>query len=251
MIPLVGRLMTPRIAGDSAPAFTPTDLGADLLGWWSADRSDLITESGGLVSSWVDSVGAYDMTAAAAARPTYSATSWNSSSPGITFDGTANCLVLASQPFPAAANPSEIWAIVEQTALSGDTTNRTVFAYGDAGITSRILRRVVVSAQNRVGISVGDGAAAITADVSTVNFFNERVARGVFSATESTAYIDGNGGTPSAAVPATATSRARIGATAAAVAAGFFQGVIRHVLVTGLLDAGQVTSMNAWGASQI
>lgn len=251
MLPLVGRLMTPSTVVVGAPAFTPTDLGASLLGWWSADRADLITQSGGLVSSWRDIVAAYDMTAAGSARPTYGATSWNSSSPGITFDGTANCLVLASQPFPAAANPSEIWAIVDQQSLTGDATNRVIVSYGDTGITARILRRSVVSAQNRVTSAIGNGAAALTADVSATNFFSRHVARVTVSATETAAYIDGTGGTPTAVVPATATARARIGATAAAAAGNFFLGIVRHVLVTGSLSAGQVTSMNAWGAGQL
>src|SRR5262245_31893093 len=92
----VGRLM--RSARRAAPAgpFTPASLGASLLAWWSADRGDLITQSGGVVSSWKDSVAAYDCTAAGSVQPAYSATGWKGASPGITFDGVDDCLTLAS-----------------------------------------------------------------------------------------------------------------------------------------------------------
>jgi hypothetical protein len=48
-----------------ASRWTPLKLGTSLLAWWDAERTDLITQASGLVSSWKDAVGGYDAVQAA------------------------------------------------------------------------------------------------------------------------------------------------------------------------------------------
>jgi hypothetical protein len=227
--------------------WTPASLGASLLAWWSADRADLITLSGAQVTSWRDSVAAYNAAqAVSGARPVYSATGWAGLYPGITFDGVDDELTLASQPFPAVANPSEIWALPDQTSLVADTTNRFIFSYGGSLFNDqRRLFRTVVTAQNRVAASTGLGGSGINLDYAA-DFSGRHVARAVITATTLAVGMDGAMGTPSAAVSATGAVRTRIGATAGTTAAGFYKGVIRDVIVTGALTSDQAALLTTY-----
>lgn len=244
MVQLTHIGLRPGIGGSvgGAAVWTPLDLGASLLGWWAAE--DL---SATPVSSWVDRIGAYDCTAAAGERPAWSATGWNSVAPGVTFDGTANFLTLASQPFPSGSATASIWGVVDQTALVADTTTRMIASYGGdtAGTQRRLSRRVVT------GANVLTSQAATTTADATGDFSGRHLARGLYTPTGIYAGLDGNMSVVAAIVPATGTTRFRIGATSAAVAANLFQGAIRHLLVTAALTSGQVTQLNAWGASQL
>ena len=76
-------IRTPVFQGQTAIRdFVPSDLGASLLAYWNADRSDLITLNTNKVTSWKDTVNAYDAVQGTdAARPTYANKS-------LTFDGT-------------------------------------------------------------------------------------------------------------------------------------------------------------------
>ena len=113
-------------------------MGAALVGWWTADRDDLITQSGGLVSSWKDVIGAYDLVQSSGTlKPVYSATSFGGR-PGVSFDGVDDYLRRVGTPatFPTSNNYSEIWYIGSQDALAADTTSRYVAAYGGTGSNS-------------------------------------------------------------------------------------------------------------------
>jgi hypothetical protein len=74
--------------GGGPPAWTPADLGADLVGWYDASDSGTLTLSGSEVTQWDDkSGGGYDLSQGTSARrPIYGATSFNSSYPGLTFN---------------------------------------------------------------------------------------------------------------------------------------------------------------------
>jgi hypothetical protein len=73
------------LGGLVAAPWTPADIATAL--WLDAADAGTITESGGAVSEWRDKSGnSRDVQQATAAyRPTYSATAWQSSLPGITF----------------------------------------------------------------------------------------------------------------------------------------------------------------------
>ena len=76
-------MMKPSGAG----AWSPSDL-SGLLAWYDASDSGSLTLTGSLVDQWNDLSGnGNHFTASGTARPTYGATSFNTSKPGITFDG--------------------------------------------------------------------------------------------------------------------------------------------------------------------
>lgn len=233
-----------------ASSWYPTDLGVALLGFWDAERGDLITQSGGLVSSFRDVVAAYDAVQATdAAKPIYSATSFNGR-PGLTFDGVDDELTRTTMPpaFPSGASPGEIWAVVDQTALGSDATTRTaVAAGGNSTLTARRLQRVVASSTGRLSMAVGNGSTLLASNNMLVDFYGRHVARGVVGATETQADCDGVAGTAQAIVPNTGTSRVRLGASNSGTATSFWQGVINAVLFTAPLTTQQAAQLLAWG----
>lgn len=227
-------------------AFTPTDLGDALLAWWDADEG-IAYGTGSDVASWTDrKAGLVAAQATAGSRPSYSATGFNGA-PGLTFDGTADCLLLASPPFPIGADPCEIWAVVQQDALGDDATVRVVAAYADATNNARRLERTVVTAVNRARASVGTGAASVSVTGSTVSLSSRHVMRAVFGATQVSLQTDGNTPTTAVAVPSTLATRFRIGANAISATAGsFWNGKIRDVIVTGALTTEQAAALTTY-----
>jgi len=227
--------------------WTPAQLGSSLLGWWDAEDSATITQSGGLVSSWKDKVAAYDaVQALGSAKPVYSATSFNSR-PGLTFDGVDDEVTLGSQPFPSGATPSELWALVDQTALVADVTGRFIASYGGTGTTNRRrISRSVVTGVNRANVGAGDGGTEVSSVNSSVDFSGRHVVRGVIRATEVQVDVNGTASATAAVVPATTALRFRIGANSSTTAGGFWQGVIPLVIITGALDSGQAAQLLAY-----
>lgn len=225
-----------------APAWNPSQLGASLLAWWNADRSDLITLSGSQVITWADAVGGYAPTqGTAGSRPIYSATGWNSVAPGVTFDGTDDQLTLVGVPagIPTGATPSELWVLTDQTLPVSDTATRLPLSIGD-GTNKRAINRVVTAGNSQflAGTTVNSTAPG--------DFTGRHTLRGQFSATNVTASMDGSAGSATAAVPATATTRLRIGAFTGTSASLFYAGVIREILVTGALSAGNATLLETY-----
>lgn len=223
------------------PAWTPLDLGADLIAWWSADRADLITHSGGAVSSWKDIVAGYDaVQATGAAKPTYGATGWNGAAPGITGDGVDDALLLAPVPgaFPTGSTGGEAWALADQAAAASDGVTRTIAAWGNASAGSRHLRRSVVSGVNCAEAIAGDGSVSAAATNLSVDFTGRHVVRVVTTPTSVRADVNGIAGSSVSTVPATLTNRFRLFANSTSGGGGYFQGTIRDVLLTSPLSGG-------------
>lgn len=221
-------------------------LGSSLLAWWRTDRPDLITHVSGAVSSWKDTVAAYDAAQSGAGKPTYSAASFNGF-PGITFDGTDDELTLASQPFPSGANAAEIWAVVSQSALAADTTTRQLFGYGGtSNATRRAVVRRVSGGVNRFGADIGDNSVAQPINDAAVDFSGRHVLRVAVGATSTSVAINSGTPTSGSAVPATGTTRARIGASTANTPANFWNGIVRDIIVTGPLSANQAYRLGRW-----
>lgn len=235
--------------GSNAPlegvgvAFSPIDLGDSLLAWWSADRTDLMTLSGAQVTSWRDAKNGYDVVqAVAGARPLYSATSFNGA-PGLSFDGTDDALVLASQPFPIGANPSEIWAVLSQDDVSA--TARVSVGYGSISSASRRLGKSKVDGVNTRGDVVIGGGTSFTG--TTVEVSGRLVHRGQIGATQSTQTINGTADGSVTAVPGGDTTRVVLGASPGGVAGtSFWLGQLRDIIVTGSLTAEQIAKLQAW-----
>lgn len=218
------------LAGGSR--WTPRNLGPSLLlGWWTADRSDLITRSGSQVTSWKDVVAGYDVVqAVSGARPLYSATSFNGA-PGITFDGIDDELTLGSAPFPSGSNGGEIWALVNQASLVADTGVKYIASYGTGGANNaRGLSRAVVTGVNRASAEAGNGSAVVSAVDASVDFSGRHVLRGVFSATAAAISVDGGSSTSAAVIPSTGTTRVRFGARTSTTPTNYFGGAMRDIL---------------------
>lgn len=231
-------------------------LGDALLAWWDlSDQSTLFQEAAGTtpVAAASDPIGLlrdksdndpnYSQ-ATAASRPL-----WQTDGTML-LDGTADCLDLASQPFPSGSAPCEVWAVVRQDALAADTGNRTIFAYGSgASLRIRNLRRVVVSGTNRLGIAIGDGAASQTASETTVDFSGVHVVRMAVGATQTRFWIDGVEATPLTVVPNTGSTRSRIGAADGAAPAAFWSGKIAMIAVTRALTEAQEAILEGYASS--
>lgn len=241
-----GRLVVPAHAVSGVLSYDPSAaLGADLLGYWDAERADLMTVAGGTVSSWRDVKAAYNLVqATGAAQPAYSATSFNGH-PGITFDGTDDFLSLTTHPFPINADPSEIWAVVSQAALVADATARYAVAMGGGTPTSRAVARQVSGGANQARGIVGNGTTTASSAASAA-FSTRHLVRVQTSATDVTVSLDGVAATSAAIVPATANTRIRFGAFAATSAAGFWNGQIAAVLVTAPLSAPKAAALQTW-----
>lgn len=221
-------------------------LGSSLLAWWRADRPDLITHASGAVSSWKDTVAAYDAVQAGAGMPTYSATSFNGF-PGITFDGTDDELTLASQPFPSGASAAEMWAVVSQSALAADSSTRQLFGYGGtSNATRRAIVRRVSGGVNRFGADIGDNSVAQPINDAAVDFSGRHVLRVAVGATSTSVTINGGTPTSGSAVPATGTTRARIGASTANTPANFWNGIVHDIIITSALSASKAAQLQAW-----
>jgi len=222
--------------------WTPTDLGAALKAWWHADDT-----ADGAVATWTDRIASIATTAAATVEPISAATSFNSAYRGLTFDGTNDCLIsTAITALPTGAVAGEIWALLSYT---GGTAAGLLAAvrYGSTGATARGLQRNAVSSINR--FIVHDGTTGLTDTV--IDLAGPHIIGGMWSGTTEAGRIDGRDTTPASATIATlatATTRLRIGATTSSSAAGWWPGVIRHVLVTTTLTATEREKLEGWMA---
>lgn len=223
-------------------------LGTDLLGYWDANRADLITQSGGLVSQWLDIRHGYALVQATGAnQPGYSATGFNGR-PCVTGNGTGQYMTLAPDPFPVDA--FELWAVVDQTAFAADATIRVIFQKGgNTASTAQGIRRAVVSAVNRARSSYRSSNET----QSLADFSGRHVVRGVFLTGGTLGFgthecfIDGvsdgltNVGTGEV-IPQT---RARLFASTLDTAASFYQGGACAILVTNPLSASKSGALTA------
>lgn len=225
-------------------------LGASLLAWWTADRSDLITLSGAQVTSWRDVVGGYDaVQAVGASRFIYDAASFNGA-PSMASDGIDDEMTLAPVPpgIPTGATPSEAWAIVQQDALPGDATPRYIASWG--GVSGGLRRgpnRLPNLGVNRGRSLSGTGAGDVVATDLTVDFTGRHAIRSEQDVTDTRVSLDGGAITSTAMVlAATGTTRLRLGALTPNVPSLFWSGLIRDFLITAPLTADQVAAMWAW-----
>lgn len=230
-------------AGEGGVLDVPFTLGDDLLAWWSADRSDLVTVTGIGVSSWRDAVAGYDMVQATDAnRPTYSATSFNGA-PGVTFDGLTKHLTLTPAPFPTDAGACEVWAVFSEAAA--DATSRTLFSYGgNDAFTSRRMTRVATT--DLLQVLCGKGTTPNVTVLSVGTLTTRHLGRAIFAADSVGVQLDDEAVVSAAVVPSIVNTRARIGATPLDAPNGIWSGIVRDIIVTSILSANQVAAMRAW-----
>lgn len=215
-----------------------TILGSKLLAFYDpSDVTTLFQDSAGTtpVVAATDPVGMMQdktdndyhiIQATAGARPLWDGVG------GLTYDGTDDFLAGTGQPFPSGSDPVEIWASVEQDDPASSAVNRSIFCYG--GVTSplhRNLQKFVSGGVNRFRGQIGDGSGSFTALVPDVDFSGSHIVRlqinpTTLIATADDSIITGNG------IPATGTSRFRMGATTGNTPAGFWLGKIKKTVVT-------------------
>lgn len=224
---------------------SPLDLGNSLLAWWTADRADTMTVSGGMVSSWRDVKNGYDATqGVSASRPTYQATGFGGS-PCVAFDGTDDWLQILSAPnLPLGAQPANIYATAEFTLLGTVPGARYFFFYGAAnGNMRRRVGRASPSNQNRLFANIGSGAAS-----PTVTGGSELIGRSLLNANvgADTTVINLNGNLENSlsVVPSTTFSSASIGSDING--GSYWQGTIRDLIVTAPLTTDQATALTAY-----
>lgn len=237
-----GRGLSPGMVG-----WSPSSLGASLLAWWSADRSDLITLLGSAVTSWKDVVGGYDATQGiSASRGLYGPGSFNGS-PGVTFDGVDDqftCTTSALISQLAALTATEMWGLVQQDAPTSDGNNRIIIGQSVSNATnSRYLFRRIAASINRLGVQCGNGSSSVVSNEGTIDFTGRHVARGVFGPTTTAAEIDGVSSVPSVVSPFVGAISVIIGGRTSDL---FWQGVMRDVLITRPLDVDQASKLTSY-----
>jgi hypothetical protein len=213
-----------------------SDLGTAVKAHWNADDT-----SDGAVASWTARIGGQTVTATAGLEPASAATSFNGVKRGLTFDGTNDELILAGTTgLPTGSTAGEIWAIVTDTSSA---TTRSIVRYGSAAA----YRGLQKATGTPVRFATTDGAVALTD--TAVNFVGYHIVGGYWSGTTAGGRLDGQDTNPATATistPTTGTTRLRIGSITAAAPANWWQGVIRHVLITTLLTGTQREKLEGW-----
>jgi hypothetical protein len=198
-----------------------------LKAWWHADDHGManMTDAGsGVISAWKDRIGGLSLAASTTARPTWAADSFDGGLAGVTFDGTANVMSVASIPFSGAVD-CEIWALVSVSA--GAAVAHLVSFGGTGSATSRQMRR---DSSNR--LSVSDGSTIL---VGTTNnsFVGPHIAQVYFASTTMGWRRDGGKSANSASFANTAigTTRTAFGASNATTPASFGGMVLRQLFI--------------------
>lgn len=163
--------------------FSTLENGATLVAYWSAKDYYLMTDDGaGAISSWKDGKNLLAMTAATTARPTYSATGFNSAYPGITCDGTTDALTTTTfTNLPTGSTAGSIFAFA---SLGTTGAQQNLVSYGsNAASAGRLIRL------NSSGVlQITDNTATI-AGVGAITGIHLLWAE--WSGTTQTAYQDG------------------------------------------------------------
>lgn len=221
----------------------PLMIGSKLLAWWDPTQG-LGLASG--VATWTDRKSGYILSqSTVGSRPAYSSTEFNGKH-GLSFDGVDDFLTLESQPFPSGATPAESWVLVQQDDLVADTTTKPFFGYGsNAGATSRVVQRVVVSGVNRVRTVTGIGSAVNLTDTA-VDFSGRHVIRAIFGAAQTSLRVDDAAIQSVAAVPTTGTTRTRLGTSQADSPVAYAKIKVRDVIVAEPLTADEAEELYAF-----
>lgn len=217
--------------------WSPLSLGASLLAWW--DSSVGVALSGAAVTSWTDRKAGLALAQGTGVnRPTFDATSFNGV-PGVTFDGVDDSLTLDSAALPSGANPHELWAVVQQDELAGNAGVRTIFIFG--GTASNTARSIGRTNNNVLFAYCADGASSSAASAPG-SFAGRQLARARTNGTNTFIQRDGGAEASIAQVPATGSTRMRMGAFHTGTSQ-FWLGKIRDVIVTGALSADQAAQL--------
>lgn len=223
-------------------------LGAKLKAWWAADdhgTANMTDDGSGLISNWVDRIGAMALTATAGARPTWTADGFADAFAGLTFDGVADCMVSTSLgTLPTGSTAGEIWVIFR--SLDTDVESDRIVAYGgDSGATSR---QITLLSSNHDAPRAGDGVSFNGNNVT--GSLDPCIVGALYKATTVSGWVNAsdmdNDGT--IASLNTGTTRMRIGARNLSAADAFAKCVISDVLITTELTDDERDALRSWAA---
>lgn len=236
-------------------SFTPTDLGAALKAWMSADAhgtANMTDDGNGLISSWTSEDGsALTVTAATTARPTWTADAISNGRgktyAGLSFNGTANVMLTTTLTnIPTGSTAGEAWVSLNQ--LNSAATGGVPLRYGGTGANA------ARSLQKTTGLRALVGDATTNLTDTQFTFVGLHILGGAWSGTTETGRFDGRDFAPSSATISalnTGTTRLAIGATNAASPATFATIALRHLLITTTLTAVQRQKLEGWLAWDI
>lgn len=225
----------------------------EIIAWW--DYRYGITLSGSQVTSWADRKAGYAAEqGTSASRPAYSSTGYGGG-PGITFDGTDDCLTCTDAALLAAlpdgAEAGNLAAVVSQGGTVADAAVRVAFAYGEQGVsTGRSVQRVVDTGANRARFSVSTSGGAVAATETTVNMSTRHFVTGEFTGTQLRVTIDEAAASLVSASPNTTNSRLRIGSGALSSPTAFWLGAGRHYVAFLPLSTEKQAIFNAYFLAQ-
>lgn len=208
-----------------------------IAAWWTVQdhgTANMTDDGGGLISNWVDRVGAMAVTAAAAARPTWAAASFNARYGGLAFDGTANCFVSTTlTTIPQGATAGEIWAVGQSNGAGAGAQ----YPCAHGGVSGTAILRAIRQSNSTVRQVVFDGATTC-GDTTGALLSAPFVMMGAWSGTVENGYVNGipNSANPTTiATLNTSNTRLRIGALNGTSANGFWNGQISEIMIPKVL----------------
>jgi hypothetical protein len=211
------------------------------------DNSKITTVTG--VSQITDSISASNFVQATTTAQPLLITSATTGRQVASFDGTDDNLAIASIPtdWPTGSTAGG-FAVVANCPSSASTL--TLFAYGGSSASShRGLQRL---GNSGFRVLVGDGGSKNADNTSVVPSSGRHIVIVPISATQFGCNVDGSIGALTSSVPATGTSRARIGCGASTSAASFFAGEISAIVVwTGTLNALETQYLYLWAGTRL
>lgn len=138
--PLIVGAMLPGLAGLAGKGAVATGGGAptpplsNMVGWWDASVTSSFTLSSTTVTAWADQTGTTGSNlgdgVATANRPTYSATSFNTSYPGVTFSG-GHSIVSQSNSFKMGTGNELTFYVVGTMTSATSNFGRTLSYYSN------------------------------------------------------------------------------------------------------------------------
>jgi hypothetical protein len=237
--------------------YLPEDLEsvrAVIRGYWDAEYTAGLTLSGSQISAWENTITGEPLSqAVGGSRPILNATAFNGR-PAAVFDGIDDFLGLEQVELPIGAEGCEMFGAGTCPSGAVDTALRMLIAYGGTGATNtRRLYRLASTGNSRATLSVGTGGATTTLSITSPEFVGPGYLRGEATPTQATLQIvpDGTSLGPSAAVPATATTRTRMGSNTTNGAGNYWSGTINCVIVTDPLTVGQRATIEAFLAGRL
>lgn len=237
-------LTSPASIGGAAAGgtWTPLDLGAALKYWANADdhgTANMTDDGGGLISQWKDRVGGLAATGATTARPTWTATAFNSAYAGVTGNGTANILKTAVLTgLPTGATGGEIWLLLNSTSV---VANSFMFMYGAAGGVSRTLYHTATPQ-----LALSDGTTNTT-QTTPATLLGNLIIGAFWAGTTQSARVNGADASPAGTIGALNTpTSGSLSMFARNTSLLFAAMVLRHGIVTTTLTALQRQQMEGY-----